>query len=78
MLSLGSAAVAPLSPVAVGEDWIRWDEDRDGTGRSPRPFLEAAPSSGLDASLSIEPSGATLSVTVRAISEKKPPGELNL
>jgi hypothetical protein len=30
MLSLGSLAVAPLSPVAV-DDWTGWDDDFDGT-----------------------------------------------
>lgn len=58
MLSLGSLAVAPLNPVAVGEGWILWDDDLDGTGKRPRPFFDAAPSSGASVPFSFEPSAA--------------------
>jgi hypothetical protein len=58
MLSLGSPAVAPLNPVAVGEGWTFWDDDLDGTGRSPRFFFEVAPSSGVSESFSFELSAA--------------------
>jgi len=54
MLSRGSPAVAPLNPVAVGDGWILWEEEREGTWRRPRPFLDAAPSPLLDASFSLE------------------------
>ena len=57
MLSRGLPAVAPLNPVAVGEGWILWEEDRDGTCRRPRPFLEPALSSPANASFSLELSG---------------------
>jgi hypothetical protein len=58
MLSLGSLAVAPLNPVAVGEGWILWEDDLDGTGRRPRAFFDADPSSGVSVSFSLELSAA--------------------
>jgi hypothetical protein len=39
ILSGGSLAVAPLSPVDVGDGCILWEEDLDGTWRRPRFFL---------------------------------------
>jgi hypothetical protein len=70
MLSLGSLAVAPLNPVAVGEGWTLWEDDLDGTGKSPRVFFEVAPSSGVSVSFSFELSAAAcgLSSMPRAIS----------
>jgi hypothetical protein len=41
VFSCGSLAVAPLRPVDVGDGWTLWEEDRDGTWRSPRCFLAA-------------------------------------
>jgi hypothetical protein len=40
MLSVGSLTVAPLRPVDVGEGCIFWEEDREGTWRRPRFFLD--------------------------------------
>ena len=59
MLSLGLPAVA----------WTFWDDDLDGTGRSPRPFFEVAPSSDVSASFSLELSATAcgLSSMPRAI-----------
>lgn len=70
MLSLGSPAVAPLSPVAVGEGWTFWEDDLDGTGRSPRFLFELVPASGARVSLSLELSAAAcdLSSVLRAMS----------
>jgi hypothetical protein len=42
VLSCGSLAVAPLRPVDVGDGCTLWEEDRDGTWRSPRFFLGTA------------------------------------
>ena len=72
MLSLGSLAVAPLIPVLVGDGWILWDEDRDGTCRRPRLFVVLVPSSTIGASFSLELSGARASVS-RAISSLTDP-----
>jgi len=58
MLSLDSPAVAPLNPVAVGEGWTFWEDDLDGTGRSPLFFFELGPSSGASISFSLELSAA--------------------
>jgi hypothetical protein len=73
MLSRGSPAVAPLSPVAEGAAWTFWDDDLDGTGKSPRPFLELDPSSGAKDSFSLELSAAArgLSSVPRAMSAAK-------
>ena len=58
MLTLGSLAVAPLSPVAVGEGCAFWEDDLEGTGRRPLPFFDAVPSSDASASFSFELSAA--------------------
>lgn len=54
MLSLDSLAVTPLSPDAVGDGWILWDDDLEGTRNKPRLLLELDPSSTDEVSLSLE------------------------
>lgn len=46
--------VAPLSPVAVGDDWFFWDADLDGTCNKPRLFWGNEPSSVDEVSDSLE------------------------
>lgn len=54
MLSLDSLAVTPLSPDAVGDGWIFWDDDLEGTRSKPRLLLELDPSSTDEVSFSLE------------------------
>lgn len=65
MLSLDSLAVAPLSPVEVGEDWRFLDDDLEGTFNR-RPFLEDDPSPADAISFSLELSWTSWGLSIRS------------
>lgn len=65
MLSLDSLAVAPLSPVEVGEDWRFLDDDLEGTFNR-RPFLEDDPSPADTISFSLELSWTSCGLSIRS------------
>lgn len=65
MLSLDSLAVAPLSPVEVGDDWRFLDDDLEGTFNR-RPFLEDDPSPADAISFSLELSWTSWGLSIRS------------
>lgn len=65
MLSLDSLAVAPLSPVEVGEDWRFLDDDLEGTFNR-RAFLEDDPSPADAVSFSLELSWTSWGLSIRS------------
>lgn len=65
ILSLDSLAVAPLSPVEVGEDWRFLDDDLEGTFNR-RPFFEDDPSPVDAISFSLELSWTSWGLSTRS------------
>lgn len=65
ILSLDSLAVAPLSPVEVGEDWRFLDDDLEGTFNR-RPFFEDDPSPVDAVSFSLELSWTSWGFSIRS------------